>query len=56
MIEKKNPEKYEALAQVAHRGGRSPGDTQGQIGWGSKHPDFAVGIPVHCSRVGLDSL
>ena len=46
MIEKKNPEKYEALAQVAHRGGRSPGDTQGQIGWGSEQPGVAVGAPV----------
>jgi len=46
VIEKKNPEKYEALAQVAHRGGRSLGDTQGQIGWGSEQPGVAVGAPV----------
>ena len=22
-------------------------------GWGSEHPDLAVGVPVHCSGVGL---
>lgn len=29
-----------------------PGDIQGQIGWGSEHPDLAVGIPVNCKGVG----
>ena len=48
----------EALAQVTQRcGGCSvPGDTQGQAGWGSEHPDRAVGVPVHCRGIGLDVL
>jgi len=47
----------EALAQVAQRGGCSvPGDIQSQAGPGSEHSDLAVGIPVHCRRVGLDGL
>jgi len=48
----------EALAQVAQRGDGCPmpGDTQGQAGWGSGHPDGAVGIPIHCRGVGLDGL
>jgi len=29
-----------------------PGDIQSQVGWGSEHPDLAVGIPVHCKGVG----
>ena len=33
-----------------------PGDAQGQGGWGSEHPDVAVGVPVHCRGVGLDGL
>ena len=46
------------LEQVAQTGGRCtvPGDTQGQAGQGSKKPDLAVGILVHCSEVGLDDL
>ena len=46
----------EAMEQAAQRGGGSPilGDTEGQAGQGSKHPDPAVGIPVHCRGVGLD--
>ena len=39
---------------VTQRGGRCsiPGDTQGQAGQGSEHPDGAVGVPVHCKGVG----
>jgi len=46
------------MAQVAHRGGGCPvpGDTQGQVGPGSEHPDLAVGIHVHCRGVGLDGI
>ena len=29
---------------------------QGQTGWGSEHPDVALGVPVHCRGVGLDGL
>ena len=45
-----------ALAQVAQRCGGCPipGDTQGPGGWGSEHPDVAVGVPVHCRGVGPD--
>ena len=45
-----------ALEQVAQRGGGcpTPGDTQGQAGWGAEQPDLAVGDPVHCRGVGLD--
>ena len=48
----------EALAQVAQGcgGWPIPGDTQGQDGWGSEHPDGAVGVPVHCGGVGLNDL
>jgi len=31
-----------------------PGNIQGQAGWGSKQPDLAVGVPVHCRGDGLD--
>ena len=39
----------EALEQVAQRGGGCPipGDVQGQAGWGSERPDWAVDVPVH---------
>jgi len=33
-----------------------PGDIEGQAGWGSEHPDQAVGVPVHRMAVGLDGL
>ena len=33
-----------------------PGDIQGQAGPGSEQPDLAMGVPVHCRRVGLDVL
>ena len=48
----------ETLAQVTQRGGGCPipGDTQGEAGWGSEHPDVAVDVPVHCRGVGLDGL
>ena len=48
----------EALEQVAQRGGGCPilGDTQGQTGQCSEHPDLAVGVLVHCRGVGLDTL
>ena len=31
-------------------------DSQGQAGWGSEHPDGAVGVPVHCRGIGPDDL
>lgn len=48
----------EELAQVAQRGGGCliSGDTQGRAGWGSEHPDAAVGVPVHYRGVGLHDL
>jgi len=48
----------EALAQVTQRGGGCPipGDTQGETGWGSEHPNVAVNVPIHCRGVGLDDL
>ena len=49
----------EAVEQVAQRGGRctEPGDSQGQMGGeGSEQSDVAVGVPIHCRRVGLDDL
>lgn len=48
----------EAWAQVTQRGGRSLilGDIPGHVAQGSEFPDLAVGVPVHCSRVGLDDL
>jgi len=44
-----------ALTWVAQRWWMS-GDTQEQAGWGSEQPDQAVGVPVHCRRIGLDGL
>lgn len=35
----------EKQEQAVHRGG---GDTQGQAGEDSKHPDLAVDAPIHC--------
>ena len=32
------------------------GDTQGEVGQGSELPEPAVGVPVHCRRVGLGDL
>ena len=48
----------EALKHVAQRCGGCPipRDIQGQAGWGSEHPDLAVGVPVHCRGVELDDL
>lgn len=45
-----------ALEQAAQRGGACPipEDTHGQVGQGSECPDVAVGVSVHCRRVGLD--
>lgn len=44
-----------ALAQVAKRDGGCPipEDIQDWAGQGSKHPDVAVGFPVHCRGVGV---
>ena len=49
---------YEALAQVAQRGGGCsvPGDTQGQHRQDSEQPDPAVGVLVQCRAVGLGDL
>ena len=30
-----------------------PGDIQGQAEWGCEQPDVAIGVPVHCSGVGM---
>jgi len=48
----------EAVQQVAKRYGECPipGNSQDGAGWGSEQPDLAVGIPVHCRRVGSDDL
>ena len=48
----------EALEPIAQRGGGcpTPGDTQGQAGWGSEQPHLAVGVPVHCRGIGPDGL
>lgn len=48
-------ESGEAQAHVAQRSGGCPlpEDIQGQNGWGSEYPHVAVGVPVHCSGVGL---
>jgi len=48
----------ETLAQVAQRGGRCsiPGNIQGQVEWGSEHPDPVADVPAHCRAVGLDDL
>ena len=46
------------MAHVALRCGGCPipGDTLGQVGWGSEQPDLAVGVSVQCRKVGLDDL
>jgi len=46
------------MEQVVQTGGGcpTPGDIQGQAGWGSERPDVGVGVPVHCRGVGLDGL
>ena len=46
----------EGLEQVAQRCDRclNTGDIKDQAGWGTEQPDCAVGVPVHCRRVGLD--
>jgi len=48
----------EALAQVAQGDGgcHVPRNIQSQAGWGSEHPDLAVGIPIRCRGVGLNGL
>lgn len=48
----------EALEHVAQRSGECfiPGDTQGQVGPSSQHPDLAIGVPYHCRGVGLEGL
>ena len=48
----------EALEQVSQRcdGYSVLGDIQGQAGPGSEQSDLAVGVPVHCRKVGLDGL
>ena len=39
----------EALDQVVQRGGRcpTPGNIQGQVGWGSEQPDLFEDVPVY---------
>ena len=48
----------EAPAQVAQGGGRcpTPGNIQGQAGWGPEQPDLVEDGPPLCSRLGLDDL
>ena len=46
----------EALAQVAHRGGRNSFSGDILETWGSEQSDLAVGIPVQCREVGAESL
>ena len=48
----------EIRKQVAQRGGGCPipGDIHGQAGLASEQSDLAVGIHVHCWRVGPDDL
>ena len=56
--------KFFTIGVVRHRnvfaqgaGGCSmPGDTPGQTGQASEHPDRAVGVLVHCRGVGLDGI
>ena len=56
--------KFFTIRVVRHRnvfaqraGGCSmPGDTPGQTGQASEHPDRAVGVLVHCRGVGLADL
>mgnify|MGYP001855345563 CR=1 FL=1 len=47
-----------AVEQVVQRVGRccDPGHIQGQAEPGSENLDLPVGVPVHCSGVGLDDL
>ena len=47
-----------ALEQVAQRAGGCsiPGDIQSQSRWGSEQHDQAVGVPLHCKRLGLVGL
>ena len=48
----------EALAQAAQRGGGCPipTDTQCEAGQGPEQPALPVGVPVHCTAVGLGDL
>jgi len=48
----------EALEQVAQRGGKcpSPGNVQGQAGWGSEKFDLVEDVPAHCRGIELDDL
>lgn len=48
----------EALVQAVQRGGGCliPGNTQDQVGWGSKQPDLVEDVPAHNREVGLDGL
>ena len=47
-----------ALNQTAQRGGEYPfpTDTHDQDGESPEQSDLALGIPVHCRRVGLVDL
>jgi len=46
----------ETLEDVAQRGGRcpTPGNIQGQAGWGSEQADLVEGVSAHCRGVRLD--
>jgi len=45
----------ETLEQIAQGGSGSPipGNTQGQVGWGSEQPGLVEDVPAHCRGVGL---
>jgi len=51
-------ENGETLAQVSQRGGRCPipGNTEGQVGWGSEPPALVEDVPAHCRGIGLGGL
>ena len=46
------------LEQIAQRGsgGPIPGNTQGQVGWGSEQSGLVKDVPAHCRGIGLDDL
>lgn len=48
----------ETLELVTLRGGgcHTPGDTEGQVGWGSEQLDLVEDVPAHWRGVGLNDL
>jgi len=37
-------------------GGATPGNIQGQVGWGSEQGGLVEDVPAQCRGVGLDDL